>query len=246
MMRQIVILAHSSDAGAHLVASGLGASSNVRVLQPEALSTARWSHRVDSRGRAFTRISWSDHSLDSSSIGALLNRLRYLPVPQFEKATPKDRDYAGAELQALVLSWLASLGTAAIHPVRSHPTLVPNLPPQHWAKAAAACGLPLARRTVATGARALSMSGTAQATSQCDDSRLAGSVIVAGDRTAGPLAGQFGDRCKDAARCLGLPLLEFVFALDGLASVETHPSLTETCACSLVAELLWGIARSNS
>jgi hypothetical protein len=244
-MRQIVILAHSSDAGAQLVASGLGASS-VRVLQPEALSIARWSHRVDSRGRAVTRIAWPDNSLDSSSIGAVLNRLRYLPVPRFENAAPKDRDYAGAELQALILSWLGSLGAAAIHPVRSHPLLVPNLPPQHWAKSAAACGIPLARRTVATGARALHMPRAAQEPSFSESSQFAGSVMVAGDRAGGTLAEEFGDQCRNVSKCLGLPLLEFNFAMDGLAWVETYPSLSEPWACSLAVELLWRIARSGS
>src|SRR5262249_31759455 len=149
-------------------ANELGAE-RVGVARPEVLSLARWSHRVDAHGRASTRVALPRlGTLDTSSIGAVLNRIQHLAVPRFRRAPAKDREYAGAELQALVASWLAEHGARVVPSSRRHPCVTPGLPWQHWASAAAVHGLPI---------RSPPTDGVAAAS--------AGAVLVAGDRAGG-------------------------------------------------------------
>ncbi len=250
-MKQVLVIAHATDAGAASVAARLrrelGAQA-VHLVRPEALSLARWSHRVDEHGHASTNVTLPGKlPLYSADIGVALNRIRYLPVVRFQRSSPKDRDYAGAELQALVASWLAELGERAIHTVRRYPWVTPSLPAQHWASAAAACGLPVAMRRITTSERwrlpgdglhgeirsACASYNDTRAQMQGEGNEgqisLAGSVLVAGNQVEGTLARQFGARCHAAARTLGFALLEFQFAL-----VAGNPALVEVDPLPLI------------
>src|SRR5262249_60031216 len=104
------------------------------------------------------------------------------PIPVLRRATANVRDYPGAGLQAVVASWLASFGDRAIHAVRRHPWVTPLLPLQLWASAAAACGLPVAPRTIANSTR---VQGAVSGVACGDEADLAqgvtaGTVLVAG------------------------------------------------------------------
>jgi hypothetical protein len=240
---QLLILAHATDTGASSVAAHLAGrlgSDKVRVVRPEVLGLARWSHRVGSRGRAFTRMTLPNaEPLVSAETGAVLNRIQYLSVPRFRSASAKDREYAAAELHAVVASWLAEFGDRAIHDVRRHPSVIPSLSRQQWVTAAAAHNLPVApRRIEASGAN-----GT-------DDpiggGLPAGSVLVAVRAAAGSLAGEFGERCIAATRAIGFPLLEFHFAVEQgatvLVQVDPLPRLVAPSAASMVSDLLASLA----
>src|SRR5262245_29560283 len=100
MTAAVLILAHATDVGAALVAGELArelGARAVRVVRPEILSLARWSQRVDANGGASTRIELPlGQPLANVELLAVLNRIRYLPVPRFQRASAKDRDYAGA------------------------------------------------------------------------------------------------------------------------------------------------------
>lgn len=254
MNAPILILAHATDWGAESVAAclahRLGAHA-VRVVRPERLSLASWSHRVDARGRATTRITWPTLDPIDDDVSAVLNRIRYLPVPRFHRASAKDRDYAGIELQSLVASWLAQLGSRVVHVVRQHAVVTPTLTLQQWATAAAACGLPVATRTFSTSPRAQRLRSSSHResddlTMRAHDGEPASTVVAVGDRTGGDLSATFGQRCARAARSLGLPLLEFRFATRAggtmLTGVEPLPSLVEPWAVTLTADLLESIA----
>ena len=144
-----LILAHALDGGAQAVVDLLAPRLGKRltVLRPEWLGQAQWSQQLDGRGRARTRICWhGGHSLESSEIGFVWNRIRTLPQASFRASTAQDRDYAGAELQALVASWLAELGERVEPPMRRHATVVPVLHHLRWAAAASRCGFTLAGR----------------------------------------------------------------------------------------------------
>ena len=236
MKRQILILAHASDEGAHLVAAHLAAQigpEGVSVLRPEMLGLARWSHRVNRDGATVTRIDLrSGAQLASGSIGAVLNRIRHLALPQFRNASPKDRDYANMELQAVVASWLTELGSRAIHSVRHHCSLSPGIPRLRWASAAARAGI-----RVAPG----SVDGT--------HGRSTATVLLAGQNTGGALADRFGAQCHVAADVLGFTLLEFTFVRPdnasgevALADVSAFPSLVDEWAALMTARLLLSIA----
>ena len=144
---QLIILAHALDGGAQAVANLLGPTlgPRLKVLRPEWLGQAHWSQRLDERGRSRTSLHCpGDQRLDGQQIGLLWNRIRLLPQAAFRASTARDRDYAGAELQALVASWLAELGHRVEPPMRRHASVTPVLHHLHWTAVASHCGLPLA------------------------------------------------------------------------------------------------------
>jgi hypothetical protein len=128
---EILILAHATDLGARSVAARLSSGPDpppVRTVRPDLLGLAGWSHRVDPAGKAFTQVSLPRaRPLLSSGTRAVLNRVRYLQVPRFRKASARDRDYAAAELHAVVASWLCGMGDQVVQPVRTHPRVTPWL-----------------------------------------------------------------------------------------------------------------------
>jgi hypothetical protein len=207
-------------------------------------------HHIDAHGHASTRFTLPNLELcTSEEVGVVLNRIRYLPMPGFTRASVKDRDYAGAELQAVVASWLAGFGERAIHAVRRHPWLTPMLPLQRWANAAASCELPVARRTIANSPRA---QGADPGIAYSHGANLAegvivGTVLVAGKYLGGALVDRYGARCLEAARLLGFPLLEFRFAVEGhdtcLVWVDPLPPLVEPWAAALTGKLLRSLLR---
>jgi hypothetical protein len=244
-MKQVVVLAHATDAGAASVAGRLRRQlgpASVMVLRPEALSLARWSHRVDEQGHAFTRISLPGMPpLSSADVGILLNRIRYLPVARFRHSSAKDRDYAGAEMEALVASWLAELGDRAVHVVRSHPWVTPSIPVQRWASVAAAHGLPVAPHTITTSERWRSLSTVAGAAPRGEAMACTESALVAGDEVEGPLSERFGAECIATAHALRcFPLLEFHFAkgVENLVAVDPMPPLERAAAVEATCRLV--------
>jgi hypothetical protein len=250
----VLILAHAADAGAASVAARLAelcGRERVRRLAPEALGLARWSHRVDARGRASTTLVPPRAApVHSADLTLVFSRLRTLPAPRFHRASPRDRDYADSELQALVSSWLFELGARVVPSLRRHPWLVPVVPALHWASASAAAGLPVARATsLSAPVAAAARSGGADAgpAERCSlepeaAAAPAGTVLVAGPRAAGELAERHGAACLAAAARLGLPLLEFRFALAGarpvLVHVEPLPALSEPWEVEAVSRWL--------
>ena len=250
-MSSIVILAHATDSGAESVAASLVqrlGPQAVRIVRPETLSLASWSHRVDSTGRATTRVTPpGTEPIDDSRVAAVLNRIRYLPVPRFHRAPLKDRDYAGVEMQALVASWLAGFGDRVVHVVREHPWLTPLLPLQHWAAPAADYGLPVAARAVSSS-RVSHRPGA-----------LIHATIAAAGRDSGHCSrrGRSGRRPalryvrpalpESGARCSGSRFSSFGFTHEEhgttvLARVDPLPSLVEPWATAMTVDLLESLA----
>ena len=210
-------------------------------MRPETLSLASWSHRVDSTGRATTRVTPpGTEPIDDSRVAAVLNRIRYLPVPRFHRAPLKDRDYAGVEVQALVASWLAGFGDrvrARRHEsTHGSPPCFPFSTGQHLRRTAG-CQWPCAPS--AAGCDRPRRSDKRPQSQRLAD---AATVLVAGDRAGGPLSDTFGPRCLRVARLLGFPLLEFGFIKEHgttvLARVDPLPSLLEPWATAMTVDLL--------
>lgn len=212
---QHLILAHALDGGAQAVADLLATRLGTRltVLRPEWLGQAQWSQQLDGRGRSRTRICLHDgHSLESSEIGFVWNRIRTLPQASFRASTAQDRDYAGAELQALVASWLAELGERVEPPMRRHATVTPVPHHLHWAAAASRCGFTLATRPSAPVSFSV----------LCTPMELCGSVTASWPES-------FARACHVLARQLGFALLEL-----GFCGTPTAPLL---CRVSTQAAL---------
>jgi hypothetical protein len=157
----------------------------------------------------------------------VFNRLVSPPVvPAFRTASAKDQDYAAAEFQALVTSWLASLGTRVVNPVG--PALLAGAygPPLSWMGQARATGLKVQTSRMATPDGI--PSSVPEPMGSKDDSP--GSyVLVAGRRILGPLAAMFGPQCLDLGQRLGVVLAAFHFVASGrdlvLARVNCMPPL---------------------
>lgn len=230
---QHLILAHALDGGAHAVADILAPRLGKRlsVLRPEWLGQAQWSQQLDERGRARTRICWhGGHSLESSQIGFVWNRIRMLPQAGFRASTPQDQDYAGAELQALVASWLAELGERAEPPMRRHAAVTPVLHHLHWAAAASRCGFTLTTRP----SPSMSFSVLRTPMELCGPATAAtANWPPALARACQALAGQLGFALLELGFCgtLTAPLLCHVNTHPALTSMDDVPAVARWLAC---------------
>jgi hypothetical protein len=235
---QLIILAHALDGGAHAVANLLAPVHGQRltVVRPEWLGQARWSQRLDEKGRSRTLLYLhGGRRLDGRQIGLVWNRIRLLPQGAFRTSSAKDRDYAGAELQALVASWLAELGEYVEPPMRRHASVTPVLHHLHWAAAACRCGLALA----------------ATPSAREDFSVLRTPMDLCGASPHGwPTA--FPEACHALARELGFALLSLGFhgtpRAPLLCRVDAHPALMSPDEVQAVARWLThraGLAASS-
>jgi hypothetical protein len=269
---RIVILAHPHDNGAAAWAATAAArlgSEAVTVLRPEALGLARWSHRIDSQGRAATRLTTpGGDTLDSSAILCLLNRLQYLPSARFQRAPPKDRDYAAAELQALVASWLSGLGDRVVNRAGPHGLAVGPASQYAWLALAATAGLPVSRRIMATSGGLVGRlypgehlrlrapwpagpRGPMPVEVSADDALdPAGTVLVAGEEVVGTLAVSVGAACRAVARRCGCLLLEFRFCASAgaaaLLAVDPLPALGQPWEVAATARLVEAVATDRA
>jgi len=247
----VVVLADANDRGASLVASRVArriGGRRVRLLRPEELALARWSQRITSDGRASTRLTFRDtETIDGNQVQILLNRVRLLEPVSFRRASPKDRDYAAAELHAVVASWLAELGDRAVPSARLHPWVVPPLSELQWRCAAAEVDLPLAALRVANAPKFAPRSGVGHdadvhAPAVPPDAPTAGTILVAGRRTTGFGSPRIKSACRALGERLGYPLLEcrFTPAEPGpvLCSVDPRPSLEQPWAAETAARFI--------
>jgi hypothetical protein len=231
----LTILAHGLDAGANAVAGWLAPALGRRltVLRPEWLGQARWSQRIDAGGRAHTLLSWDGgHRFDASHAGVVWNRIRVLPQAAFRASAAYDRDYAGAELQALVASWLAEMGAGVEPPMRRHAVVTPVPHPLHWAGAAGRCGLALA---------------PAQPALPEDFSVLRTPMELCGE-VAAAWPAPFVRACHAMAAELGFALLSLGFrgtpAAPLLCRVDAHPALSPPRQVQAVAR--WLLQRAGA
>lgn len=231
---QLLILAHAFDHGASAVADVLShhLGSQLTVLRPEWLGQAQWSHRVSSQGRAQTRIRWQSGALESAEVGLVWNRIRLLPQANFRNSAPADRDYAAAEMQALVTSFLAELGDRVVPPLHRHVTLTPTTHFLEWSVAALQCGLQLHPDP------AVAPSSTVLVTPE----------TVVGPPTSVWPASLF-HACHGLAARLGFDFLELSFAgapqSPLLCRINSQPSLTSIAEVNTVAQWLMARARAS-
>lgn len=265
MTSRAVVLAHAHDLGATAVAAQLSTCfgpHDVTVVRPETLGLGRWSHRLGSTSEVQTvLILPSGMAIASSAVSCLFNRLQYLPSPRFSRASPKDRNYASAELQAIVASWLSSLGSRVVNPAGPRGQARGPISRRGWLALAADCELPVARSLAATTGKMIQATLPGERI-RLRESWLAGprgpvpvevepdpvtgdeeeTLLVAGDRVVGALADSYGTRCRAVARRSGCTLLEFRFRrLNGafvVGEIDPFPLLAHAEAAIATAELL--------
>ncbi len=254
----IVILAARRDPGAraveHEVARWVGADRVLRVL-PADLVRARWSHRLSAAGDVVSVVRLAGGRVLAPD--AVLHRMEAVPAG-VGASDARDRDYIASEFDALVASWLRSLGHRVLGPVGAYATALGPTPGVALA-AAERCGLPVARRGVLTRAGLIGAAppgerhlpriewpGLATAPAPVDvlpDRPVTSRLLVVAGRVHGPLADRFGAASLDLASDLGTTLLELSFA-DGptLVDVTTMPRLDVPTEVHAVAAALVSVA----
>jgi hypothetical protein len=113
-----LVLGQHDDVEARFVADGLRerADQPVRLVTDATLvHDCRWDLRVGTGG-AVARLELGDGTvLDPTTVDGVVNRLCWLGAEAFAGASARDREYAGAELFALGLGWLESLGGRVVN-----------------------------------------------------------------------------------------------------------------------------------
>ncbi|MFF0445190.1 hypothetical protein ACFYT4_02020 [Streptomyces sp. NPDC004609] len=265
MTAAVVVLAGYGDTGAAAVARAVAArlgGDRVLPVSPGELARARWSHRVGPDGRAATRIVLpGGRVLDDAGTGAVLHRLPYLaPAGLSRTSSAKDRDYASAELHALVAAWLLGLGPRVLGTVSSYGTAQGPLSATAALVHAERCGLPVARRGGATRAGLI---GAVRPGERLEH-RLAwpggsaapvpvelwpntppdpgGRVLVCGEAVVGPLAARHAERCRRLGGLLRTSLFELCFAAGAVVRIDPLPPLGTDVQRSAVARALTALA----
>ncbi len=188
----------------------------VQVWSAEDLIDVRWSHRVGSSGEARTTLTWQGQSFSDRAISAVWFRERCLTSSAASARWAKaDRDYAEAELRALWVSLLRSLGPRVVNGVDGTSPSGPTFSRLQWLAKAREVGLPLARSKVATSARLVprwrGSPYDARRPLRLVEGRPAGRVlVVAGQASQGPYQEGLGA----LSRVTGCDFLEVTFACD--------------------------------
>ena len=114
------------------------------LVAPVELALAEhWVHRVQGRGHAVrtTVTTRAGITIDSDEIVGVFNRLWTVPLVVRAPSRAEDREYAQAEWQALVVSWLAGLRCPVINPATPHALCGSPLTALRWHVLAHRAGL---------------------------------------------------------------------------------------------------------
>ena len=244
-----LFLAHAADPGAEAtivsVARSLGPD-RVLVVRPEALPFATWRHAVNSVGRASTSLRLAGaQDVAEDSLGVVVNFMRGVPRTRLARAARKDQEYAGAEMQSLLASWLMGLGDRVLNPTNVRAFTVGPGSTRGWLLFSAGHGLPVSSNASGTPGRLLRPPGAREvvttrepwpagaagpmpATLTANGDGLS-TVFVAGDQAVGRLACLLGERCIAATRASEARALAFHFV-----NADDCPQLVEVDSLPMV------------
>lgn len=244
-----LILTHLGDETALRVYAALAArhgAGQVKLVSSEELVFAPyWAHRLED-SRVTTDLRLSDGAvLDSVNIEVVFNRLLALTMPHFASASEADRDYATREMNALCLSWLASLPCPVVNAATSMGLSAQMRSHAEWLLLAGKAGLPVQGYHFTTDPRwfrkktywpyqwrSVSRDNAAFAFERVSAPPVSRqptlyleallepqeSVLVAGPHVVGRLASLYGEPLKCLAKIAGCDLLQVMFA---------HPAASE-------------------
>lgn len=230
--RVILVVADPGDVGGRAAARAAalppspiaGQAFSVRLVTGDDLAAADWSQHVDAEGHASTTLTLPDldRPLSDDDLAAVCFRSRRWAVPEpLRAAAPGDVAYARAELTALLVSWLHSLGPRSVNRVEGGSPCGPAWSPARWRQLTAEAGLATdTRRSVAVR-----------------------SVLVAGAQALGPTGPAEAAACRSLAAGAGCRLLEVFFtAEDAACGVDPVPMLSGPDRIAAAADLLREVA----
>ena len=249
-MRIVMIVADSADWSSQLVARALAVRApqlRTAVLTPGELALAKWNHTLHANGCATSRLTlprWGQ--IDGDDIAAVWYRAAYVSVPQYVPANANDRDYASAELFALTVSWLRSLGTRCVNRPDGASLVGPMWSAHRWLAEALHVGVPIARRlseaTIEEAHREAFADDHAATVSPANEIR------VIGDNLTGCVPAELGVRVRYLAERAGCRFLGARTVADQggvrLTEIDTCASLRSAREIEMAAEMLVTIADS--
>lgn len=236
------VLAHRGDADAEPLARELARrpADVVLLWEDDLFLGSRFTHRLGPRG-CETELACEDgRRLDSTGLNGVVCRLTHAAPPQFAAAAAADRDYAGAEAAALLLSWLSGLACPVVNPASPRGLSGPVLSRLEWSLLAARAGLGCSFR-VEPGA------DPEEPASVDPIDGPARELLVVGPNVLGEASPELARSCVELARTAGCPVLGIAVA----GSVSAGPRQTRFLAArtlpplgaagaAAVAELLAG------
>lgn len=203
----VLVVADAADLGARAaaqVAARARPDADVRWVPGYAWDRTRWTHRVTSTGRASTRLTFPagfGDRVDDDDLALVWFRATTNVPSALRTASATDRDYASAEVQALTVSWLATLGDRVVNTVTGDGPTGPTWSGVRWRAEARKAGLPVTSGAAATSARLVpGWSGSAWDARRPLDLTpdVARRVLVAGRRAVG------ASDVAEARGCCGL------------------------------------------
>jgi hypothetical protein len=255
-----VVVAHPGDRGAAAVAEVLarrhGPEAVLAVTVEHLALAARWEHEV-AGGVARTRIRLpGGRVLEPHHRTAVINRIRHVPAPAFPDA--RDREYAVAEIAALLLSWLAGLPGPVVNPPSPRAWTTPAHSAVAVRAAAAAAGVPAGGLRLATSGRRHPRPGWLAAgldgggplgpavpagdrpVRLAEPAARTTAVLVAGPRVLGAPSPAWEDRCRRLVAGLGLLLATVTLAGDPwrVEAADPFPPLDGPGHAEAAADLL--------
>jgi hypothetical protein len=113
-----LVLCQDHDIEAGWIADGLRSRAGrpvERITAGALVHDCRWEHRVSATDTSSRLVVGDGTVVDSAEVDGVLNRICWMGAEGFGGASDRDAEYAGSELFALGLSWLASLGPKVLN-----------------------------------------------------------------------------------------------------------------------------------
>ena len=273
---RFLLLANDGDATAPRVATALRtrhpANSVALVTMRDLAQADELTQTVNGLHSHTTIRLRNGVTIDSGDIGVVLNRLRYVTVPQFTRSDRADRDYATMEMYALLISWLTSLRGPVVNRGGSSGLSAVPRSAFEWFRLAAEAGLRTPRLSVSSSLRRFAVSdmvplgnglaaggGSAHALSSIVGQRRGWflepvglrrcSLYVAGPHVSGALSPETKLAVRRLAASAGVSLarMDFCEALDSphswvFVGTDEWPDLVDRESIDAAATLLENLA----
>jgi hypothetical protein len=274
---RFLLLTQDGDATTARIATALarrhGAESTAVVTMRELAEADQFTLAVNG-GRPHSTIRLkAGATIESAEVGVVLNRLRYVLVPQFVRAAIADRSYATMEMYALLIGWLTSLPCPIVNSCGSSGLSGIARGPLEWFALAARAGLRTPRLGVGSSARTFpdrDLLLLADDRSQIPAPALASlvgqrrgwcmeplgprrcSVYVAGSRVWGPLSSETHGAIRRLTARAGVALarVDFSEAYDVAGSwmfvgIDEWPELVDPGAVDAATAMLEDLSRGE-
>jgi len=195
-----LVLCHCTDLAAIWAFEGLKAlgMGPLELVSAESLAfSMKCEHRIRANSASF-RIALADgREIASENVFGALNRLQFVPLPHWHRASRQDQNYVEQEMMAYFTSWLFSLPGQVLNPATPAGLSGPLRRPIEWMRLASQSGLPTAEQLIGRSSFPAS-------------SKTKSVLMVDG---IAPAESPYPEACTKLAKISKTPLLEITFCM---------------------------------